>query len=44
VTFSGFPLRTQGAVLYGALPHRGGFSYRCTIHVQEGMRGKIVVH
>ena len=22
----------------------GTFNYRCTIHVREGMRGKIVVH
>jgi plastocyanin len=24
--------------------HTGTFSYRCTIHESEGMRGKIVVH
>ena len=24
--------------------HRGTFSYRCTIHVSEGMVGKVVVH
>jgi len=24
--------------------HRGTFSYRCTIHVAEGMVGKVVVH
>ena len=24
--------------------HAGTFSYHCTIHVAEGMRGKIVVH
>lgn len=45
VTFHGFHSRTQ---LHGSYTvrfnHRGTFSYDCTIHVAEGMVGKIVVH
>jgi plastocyanin len=44
VTFSGFHSRTQGHGSYTIkFTRRGTFSYRCTIHVALGMRGKIVV-
>jgi plastocyanin len=44
VTFSGFHSRTQGHGSYSVkFTRRGTFSYRCTIHVALGMRGKIVV-
>jgi plastocyanin len=44
VTFSGFHSRTQGQGSYTVkFTRRGTFSYRCTIHVALGMRGKIVV-
>ena len=45
VTFHGFHSKTQ---LHGSysirFTHAGTFKYECTIHVAEGMRGKIVVH
>jgi len=45
VTFAGFHSRTQTSGSYTVRFTRSGtFSYRCTIHVREGMRGKIVVH
>jgi plastocyanin len=45
VTFSGFHSRTQTSGSYTVRFTRSGtFNYRCTIHVREGMRGKIVVH
>jgi plastocyanin len=44
VTFAGFHSRTQGNGSYTVkFTRRGTFSYRCTIHVALGMRGKIVV-
>jgi plastocyanin len=44
VTFAGFHSRTQGRGSYTVkFTRRGSFSYRCTIHVALGMRGKIVV-
>jgi len=44
VTFPGFHSRTQASGSYTVrFTHRGSFSYHCTIHVREGMRGKIVV-
>jgi plastocyanin len=44
VTFSGFHSRTQGRGSYTVkFTRRGTFSYRCTIHVALGMRGRIVV-
>jgi plastocyanin len=45
VTFNGFHSRTQTSGSYTVkFTHSGTFSYRCTIHESEGMRGKIVVH
>jgi plastocyanin len=45
VTAAGFHSRTQGRGSYTVkFTRRGTFSYRCTIHVALGMRGKIVVH
>jgi plastocyanin len=45
VTFHGFHSRTQASGSYTvSFLHRGTFNYHCTIHVSEGMRGKIVVH
>jgi plastocyanin len=45
VTFHGFHSRTQGTGSYTVrFAHRGTFNYHCTIHVSEGMKGKIVVH
>jgi plastocyanin len=45
VTFHGFHSRTMGKGSYTVrFTSRGTFSYRCTIHESEGMRGKIVVH
>jgi plastocyanin len=45
VTSAGFHSRTQGHGSYTVkFTRRGTFSYRCTIHVALGMRGKIVVH
>jgi plastocyanin len=44
VTFHGFHSRTQVHGSYTVrFNHRGTFNYHCTIHVEEGMRGKIVV-
>ncbi len=45
VTFHGFHSRTQVHGSYTVrFNHRGTFNYECTIHVSEGMVGKIVVH
>jgi plastocyanin len=45
VTFHGFHSRTQERGSYTVrFTKSGTFSYRCTIHESEGMRGKIVVH
>ena len=45
VTFHGFHSRTQTSGSYTVRFLRSGtFNYQCTIHVAEGMRGKIVVH
>jgi plastocyanin len=45
VTFHSLHSRTQVHGTYTARFNRKGtFSYRCTIHGEEGMRGKVVVH
>ena len=45
VTGSHFHSRTQGHGSFTVrFTHKGTFSYRCTIHVSEGMVGKVVVH
>jgi plastocyanin len=45
VTFHSFHSRTQEFGSYTVRFNRAGtFNYHCTIHVEEGMRGKIVVH
>jgi plastocyanin len=45
VTFHGFHSRTQEHGSYTLrFTRRGTFNYHCTIHVEEGMRGKIIVH
>jgi plastocyanin len=45
VTSAGFHSRTQTSGSYTVRFTRSGtFSYRCTIHAREGMRGKIVMH
>jgi len=45
VTFNSVRSRTQ---VHGAFTVRftrpGTFNYRCTIHISEGMRGRIIVH
>jgi len=44
VTFHGFHSRTQSSGFYTVrFTRAGSFSYHCTIHVSEGMKGKIVV-
>jgi plastocyanin len=45
VTASSFHSRTQGTGSFKVRFGRAGtFNYHCTIHVEEGMKGKIVVH
>jgi plastocyanin len=45
VTFHGFHSRTQEHGTYTVrFRHAGTFNYRCTIHFEEGMKGRIVVH
>lgn len=45
VTGSHFRSRTQAHGSFTVqFNHKGTFSYRCTIHVAEGMVGKVVVH
>jgi plastocyanin len=44
VTFHGFHSRTQSSGSYTVrFTRAGSYSYDCTIHVAEGMKGKIVV-
>jgi plastocyanin len=44
VTFHGLHSRTQAHGSYTVrFAHSGTFSYECTLHVAEGMRGEIVV-
>jgi plastocyanin len=44
VTFHGFHSRTQTHGSYTVrFARRGTFSYECTLHVAEGMKGEIVV-
>jgi plastocyanin len=45
VTFRSVHSRTQASGTYTVrFTRRGTFNYHCTIHVEEGMRGKVVVH
>jgi plastocyanin len=45
VTGHGFHSRTQAHGSYTVrFTHDGTFSYDCTLHVAEGMKGKIIVH
>lgn len=45
VTFHDFHSRTQAHGSYTVrFEHSGTFSYDCTLHVAEGMKGKIIVH
>jgi plastocyanin len=45
ITFHGLHSRTKTSGSYTVrFTHAGTFSYRCTIHESEGMRGKIIVH
>jgi plastocyanin len=45
VTGHGFHSRTQTSGSYTVrFTRKGTFKYDCTIHVAEGMKGKIVVH
>ncbi len=45
VTFHGFHSATQLSGTYTVrFTHQGTFSYRCTIHVAQGMTGRIIVH
>ena len=45
VTFHSFHSRTQETGAYTIrFNHSGTYNYHCTIHVSEGMRGKVVVH
>ena len=45
VTFAHFHSRTQGRGSYTVrFTHSGTSRYKCTIHVSEGMVGKVVVH
>ena len=45
VTFHSFRSHTKTTGSYTVrFAHAGTFKYRCTIHAEEGMRGKIVVH
>ncbi|HEY2398290.1 MAG TPA: plastocyanin/azurin family copper-binding protein [Solirubrobacteraceae bacterium] len=45
VTFRTQHSRTQVSGTYTLrFNRRGTFNYHCTIHVSEGMRGKVVVH
>jgi plastocyanin len=45
VTAQSFRSRTQTDGSFTVrFTHAGTFSYRCTIHAAEGMRGKVVVH
>jgi plastocyanin len=45
VTFHGFHSRTQASGSYTVkFTKRGTFNYDCTIHVSQGMKGKVIVH
>jgi plastocyanin len=45
VTFHGLHSRTGSRGSFTVrFTHAGTFNYVCTIHVSEGMRGKIIVH
>ncbi len=45
VTFHGLHSRTQERGSYTIrFTKSGTFNYHCTIHVSEGMKGKIIVH
>lgn len=45
VTAAHFHSRTQSHGSFTVrFTHKGTFSYRCTLHVAEGMVGKVVVH
>jgi plastocyanin len=45
VTFHGFHSRTQVQGTYTVRFRKAGtFNYRCTIHAEEGMLGKVIVH
>jgi plastocyanin len=45
VTGSGFKSRTMGSGSFSVRFTRSGtFNYHCTIHVHEGMVGRVVVH
>jgi plastocyanin len=45
VTFNSVHSRTQTRGTFTVRFTRAGtFSYRCTIHVSEGMRGRVIVH
>jgi plastocyanin len=45
VTFHSVHSRTQQSGTYTVrFNRRGTFNYHCTIHFEEGMRGKVIVH
>jgi len=45
VAFRGFRSRTQTSGSYSVRFNRSGtFNYVCTLHVAEGMRGRVIVH
>src|ERR1700747_1548478 len=45
VTFHGFHSRTQVTGAYTVrFTKAGTYNYKCTIHAELGMRGKIIVH
>jgi plastocyanin len=45
VTFHGTHSRTGSRGSFTVhFPHAGTFNYVCTVHVSEGMRGKVIVH
>jgi plastocyanin len=45
ITFHGFHSPTQERGTYTVRFTRAGtYNYRCTIHFEEGMKGKIIVH
>jgi len=45
VTFHGFHSRTQTSGSYTVRFSKAGtFNYHCTIHISEGMVGKVIVH
>jgi plastocyanin len=45
VTFHGFHSRTQETGTYTVrFTKAGTYNYHCTIHFEEGMKGKIIVH